>query len=61
VPAELERLVEQAEELQNQPHSPGVCPFSTGLSRVAQRAGVRIMATITDRIMAEMMVTENWR
>ena len=32
-----------------------------GFSRVAQRAGVRISATSTDRTMAETMVIENWR
>ena len=36
-------------------------PFCTGLSSVAQSAGVRISATSTDSSMAETMVTENWR
>jgi hypothetical protein len=35
--------------------------WATGLSRVAQRAGVRIRATSTDSTMAETMVIENWR
>ena len=33
----------------------------TGLSIVAQRAGVSVRATTTESAMAETMVTENWR
>jgi hypothetical protein len=33
----------------------------TGLSMVAQSAGVSTRATITERTMAETMVMENWR
>src|SRR6266702_2416584 len=43
------------------PVSPAWCPCAIGLRMVAHSAGVRIMATSTERIMAEMMVMENWR
>ena len=32
-----------------------------GLSNVAHKAGVRIMATSTDSVIADTMVTVNWR
>ena len=41
--------------------SAGSCPLATGLSSEAQRTGVRIKATTTERSMEAMMVTENWR
>ena len=37
------------------------CAGSTGFSSVAHRAGVRIIATSTDNVIAATMVTENWR
>jgi hypothetical protein len=45
----------------NQPVSPKWRPFSMGFRMVAHRAGVQDLATNTERIMAEMMVMENWR
>lgn len=54
--AAVEGAVEPAEE---------ACSFmgftATGLSSVAQRAGVRIMATSTERTIAATIVIENWR
>jgi len=41
--------------------SAGSCPLGTGLSSDAQSTGVRIRATSTERSMAVMTVTENWR
>ncbi len=41
--------------------SAGSCPACTGLRSEAQRTGVRIKATTTERSMEAMMVTENWR
>ena len=41
--------------------SEGSCPGFTGLSREAQSTGVRMSATTTERSIAEMTVTENWR
>ena len=49
--------VEPAEEA-----AAGPCePFSTGSSSVAHSAGVSVSATMTDSIIAETMVIENWR
>jgi hypothetical protein len=46
----------------NQPNSPRDAPWSRGRRRiVAHKAGVRIIATSTDRTIADTMVTENWR
>ena len=48
----------------NQPKKPRfcrLCPFCTGLSRVAHSAGVRTRATTTESSMAETMVSENCR
>ncbi|MNP77060.1 hypothetical protein D3C76_1744100 [compost metagenome] len=49
----------------NQPKKPPLAvwcsPFFSGLSMVAQSAGVKISATSTDRPMAETMVMENCR
>ena len=48
----------------NQPKKqplPWCSSWLTGLSIVAQRAGVSVRATTTESAMAETMVTENWR
>jgi len=41
--------------------SAGSCAAATGLRSEAQRTGVRIKATSTDKSIEEIMVIENWR
>ncbi len=41
--------------------SEGSCPALTGRKKEAQRTGVRIKATSTEKDMAAIRVTENWR